>query len=368
MKDIQLHMQKFLSRMVDEGRERGIQLAAYYRGELVVDAWAGVADSHIGKTVSNATLFPVFSTTKGIAATVIHLLAERKKLDYDTKISEIWPEFGVNGKANATIRHALNHTTGIPQMPEGIGLADVVDWNKMRDEVAKLTPQWAPGEHFEYHAITFGWILGEIAQRIDGRSFSRIMKEEICDPLGIEDMYVGIPDEAAPRVAILEEPEFDRSSIPATGPQAIPAWIMPLHEWMNRSDARKACVPASNGIMTAKAVAKHYAALLPGGVDGVELLPSSRMKIATEPLKLKDQENLTMSMGYFVGAKDSIMGSCSSVFGHGGYGGSIAFADPDNHLAVGFVNNLFSSKGAGLEIIHELKKGLGISINSVADG
>lgn len=363
MTDIQQHMQKFLNRMVDEGRERGVQLAAYYRGELVVDAWAGTANRQTGEAVSDKTLFPVFSTTKGIAATVIHLLAERGKLDYDMKISELWPEFGVNGKANATIRHALNHTTGIPQMPEGVGFTDVVDWDGMCARVAELAPQWTPGEHYEYHAITFGWILGEIARRIDGRPFSQIMKEEICAPLGIEDMYVGIPDDVEPRVAVLEEPKFDRSTIPTTGLQAIPAWIMPLHEWMNRSDARKACVPASNGIMTARAVAKHYAALLPGGADGVELLPSSRMKIATEPLRLKDQADLSISLGYATGAKGSIMGARASVFGHAGYGGSVAFADPDHQLAIGLVNNLFSTNGAGMEIIHELKRGLGIPID-----
>ncbi|NOU66401.1 serine hydrolase [Paenibacillus sp. LMG 31461] len=363
MKDIQKNMEQLLGRMACEGRECGVQLAAYYRGELVVDAWAGSADSHKQEPVKATTLFPVFSTTKGVVATVIHLLADRNKLDYDMKISEIWPEFRVNGKENATIRHALNHTTGIPQMPEGIGLADVVDWDTMRDGVAKLVPQWTPGEHMEYHAITFGWILGEIAQRLDGRSFARIMKEEICDPLGIEDMYVGIPEDVEARVATLEEPAYMQSSTTASGPQAIPSWIYPLHEWMNRSDARKACIPASNGIMTAKAIAKHYAALLPGGVDGIQLLPPARMKIATEPLKLKDEMPLSMSMGYQVGAKDSIMGSRSSIFGHGGYGGSIAFADPDNHLAVGLVNNLYSNNGAGFTIIQELKKMLGISID-----
>ncbi|QGQ95231.1 class A beta-lactamase-related serine hydrolase [Paenibacillus psychroresistens] len=365
MKNIQKEMQQLLADIVGEGRERGIQLAVYHRGELIVDAWAGIADNKTGRKVDGSTLFPVFSTTKGIAATIIHLLADLKELDYDLKISSFWPEFGVNGKEGATIRHALNHTTGIPHMPEALGYEDIVDWNKMCDKIAKLTPQWVPGIHMEYHAITFSWIIGEIARRIDGRPFSQIMHEEICMPLGIEDMYVGIPDAVESRVAILEEPEFDLQSAvnPTAGPQSIPSWIMPLHEWMNRQDARRACIPASNGIMSAKAIARHYAALLPGGVDGVELLSPARIKLATKPVILQDGIPLTMSMGYSIGAQDSIMGPHASTFGHGGYGGSIAFADPVNHLAVGLVNNLYSKNGAGFIIINELKKKLGIPLD-----
>ncbi len=358
--DIQEKMQKMLVNAVDESRERGIQVAAYYRGELIVDAWAGIADNKTGRQVDGATLFPVFSTTKGIAATIIHLLAERGKLDYDQKICDFWPEFGVNGKENATIRNALNHTIGIPQMPEDIGYAEIADWGRMCAEVARLAPLWIPGEHMEYHAITFSWIIGELAHRIDGRPFSQIMEEDICKPLGIKDMYVGIPDEVESRVAILEEPGFDLSNISAADFRSIPAWIWPLHEWMNRPDARRACIPASNGIMTAKAIARHYAALLPGGVDGIELLPPSRVKIASEPLKLPDGTLSSMSMGYFTGAKDSIMGSRSSVFGHEGYGGSVGFADPEHHFAVGLVKNLSVKNGIGFAVIDELKKLLGI--------
>lgn len=362
MKNIQQHIQKVMDHAVDMGWERGLQLAVYHHGELIVDAWSGIADHLTGRAVEGTTLFPVFSTTKGIVATLIHMLAECNKLNYDMSICEIWPEFAANGKANCTIRHALNHTSGIPHMPEGLEFADVDDWDLMCAEVAKLTPQWPPGEHMEYHAITFGYILGEVARRVDGRPFPQIMQEDICQPLGITDMFVGIPDEVEPRVAILEEPEFDLSNVVTSGLQAIPAWLWPLHEWMNRSDARRACVPASNGIMTAKAIARHYAALLPGGVDGIELLPQSRIKRATAPLITKDGITHTMSMGYNTGSADSIMGNSSSSFGHGGYGGSIAFADPENHLAVGLANNLYSPKSAIYSIIAELKRSLNIAI------
>lgn len=362
MSDIQQHMQLFLERMVDEGRERGVQFAAYYRGERIVDAWAGIADVRTGRPVDGDTLFPVFSTTKGIAATIVHLLLERHGIAYDTRIASIWPEFAANGKADATIDHALTHRTGIPHMPEGIGRAEVMDWDRMVAEVAALAPQWPPGERLEYHAITFGTILGEIARRIDGRSFEEILDAEIRRPLGIRNLYIGIPEEADARVAYLEEPEFDQASFPATGLQAIPAWITPLSDWMNSREGRFACAPASNGIMTAAAVAKHYAALLPGGVDGVELLPPGRVRRAIEQLVLPHQEPQFTVMGYHIGSPGSLLGASASAFGHGGHGGSVGFADLDHGLAVGYVNNRYTGMGAGLAIVQELKRELGLPV------
>jgi CubicO group peptidase (beta-lactamase class C family) len=358
VKNVQSQMQKFVELKVEEGKERGIQLAVYYRGEIIVEACAGVADSLSGRTVDEKTLFPVFSVTKGLVATVIHILAEQGKLDYDRRICEIWPEFGEKGKDQVTIRHALTHTMGIPMMPEGTGLADAVDWNRMCEAVAQMSLSWEPGERMEYHARTFGWVLGEVVRRIDGRQFSQIMKEEICIPLNIEDMYVGIPDQVEPRIAILEEPDFNYSSLPPSGPQAIASF-----EWLNSSEARRACVPSTNGIMTARAIAKHYAALLPGGVDGIELLPQSRVLTAKEPLRLQNGVPINMSLGYRLGTVDSMMGSRPAVFGHPGYGGSIAFADPDYHMAVGLARNRLSNNGANAEIIHELKKVMGVPID-----
>ncbi|MDF2921300.1 MAG: class beta-lactamase-related serine hydrolase [Paenibacillaceae bacterium] len=371
MKNIEHHMQRFLERLVDQGKERGVQLSVYYRGELIVDACAGTADSRDGKPVAATTLFPVFSVTKGLVATVVHLLAEEGRLNYDRRICEIWPEFGANGKERVTIRHALTHTMGIPGMPDGTSLMDAADWSRMCSAVARMTPDWVPGERMEYHARTFGWVLGEVIRRIAGRPFPQVMREKICLPLGIEeDMYAGIPDEAEPRIAILEEPGREESaadSLPAPVPEARllspePRSI-PLFAWMNTPEARRACVPSTNGIMTAQAIARHYAALLPGGVDGIELLPPSRVATATVPLQLQDGVPVNMSLGYRLGASESPMGSRPSVFGHGGYGGSIAFADRDCQLAVGLVHNRLSDNGATKEIIHELKRKLDIPID-----
>lgn len=362
MTDVQKRMLDMLVERVEQGKELGIQLAAYYQGELVVDAWAGIADSRTGRPVNGSTLFPAFSTTKGVAATVIHLLAEQGVIDYDMPIRELWPEFAANGKESATIRQALNHTLGIPHMPLHVGYEEIADWDGMCSKVAQLAPLHPPGMQMHYHAITFGWILGEIARRATGRTFRQLMEEEICRPLGIVDLFVGIPNEAEHRVAFLEEPGLQPvTPAPPTGEEAISPSILPLHDWMNRADARRACIPASNGIMTAQAIARHYAALLPGGLDGVELLPPERVKLATEPLRLPNGTVHPVGLGYHLGAKGSAMGEHAAVFGHGGYGGSIAFADPNHRLAVGLVVNRLSSDSPAAAVIRELRRLLGIS-------
>ena len=358
MKDAQKKIEALLQRVVSEGKERGVQVAAYLNGELVVDAWAGIADAATGLPVTGDTLFPVFSTTKGIAATLIHLLVERGQLTYETRIAEVWSEFGVNGKENITVRQALNHTSAIPYMPEGIGQAELCDWPTMCTAIAQLKPAWEPGTKHEYHAVTYSWIVGEVACRVAGRPFPQLVQEEICRPLGIENMFVGIPDAVEPRVAILEEIfEEPQKPLPIGEPQSVSQFMWPLHEWMNRPDSRRACVPASNGIMDARSLAKHYAALLPGGVDGVELLPPERIRLATQ-----FQKGIPHAGGYqFVGDPELLGTVKLPAFGHGGYGGSNAFADPKHRLAVGLTKNLFSKQGATELILAELKSALGIS-------
>ncbi|MEI8341921.1 MAG: serine hydrolase domain-containing protein [Verrucomicrobiota bacterium] len=356
---MQQPIQTLLNRLVSEGKERGLQVAAYVDGVLVVNAWAGVADFHTGLPVDESTLFPVFSTTKGMVATVIHLLAERGLLSYDTPVSKIWPKFGVNGKEQITVRQVLNHSSGIPQMPAGIGFEELCDWDLMCAKIAGQAPIWPPGTRMEYHAMTYGWILGEVARRTDGRTFARLLEDEICRPLGIQTMFAGIPDAVESRVAVLEEYELGTPPPDDGKPQSVPASLGPLHAWMNRPDVRRACVPASNGIMNALAIARHYAALLPGGVDGVELLPPARVRLATEMQKPDhpqgDDYPKNWGLGYAIGGNDSLYGDVSA-FGHAGYGGSNGFADPQSGLAVGITKNLYHKEDTAGMILKELRR------------
>ena len=168
-----------------------------------------------GTPVDRDTLFTVYSVSKGITATVVHILAERGTLAYDNPIARHWPEFAHNGKAGIHLRHALSHTAGLPQMPPGYGSYEVTDWAVMCDRIATLSPLFPPGETPVYHALTYGWIVGGVAERADGRPFARIVAEEIAAPLALDGLFFGVPASELSRVAMLVEVREPRRCDPA---------------------------------------------------------------------------------------------------------------------------------------------------------
>src|SRR6516164_9847573 len=205
MADINKSVQVAVDAAIREGGEIGLQVAAYLKGELVVDVWGGLADETTGRKVDGDSLFPVFSVTKAVTATALHIQAERGLIDYDKPISHYWPEFAANGKGTATVRDALTHRTGIPLMPEGVTPQQMCDWNWMIEHLAQMKPLFDPGTTSAYHSYTFGWIIAECVRRTDPqrRPFGRFVQEEICQPLGIDNLFIGIPDAAEARIAKL---------------------------------------------------------------------------------------------------------------------------------------------------------------------
>jgi CubicO group peptidase (beta-lactamase class C family) len=369
MSNLQEKIQALLDHLVAEGRERGAQAAVYHQGKLIVNAWAGVANVQTGAPVKEDTLFPVFSSTKGIMATLIHLLAERGQLDYEAPVATYWPEFAAHGKGNITVRHLMNHTSGVPYMPDGIGYPEMCDWATITAAVADLKPAIPPGRKLIYQAANYGWLLGEVAHRIDGRPVGRMVQEEICEPLGIKSLFIGVPGELEPDVAYLEQmidPAAPVVPLPDPAlPAPIPNWMQPLHASMNRRDVRMACSPGTNGVMSAGALARHYAALLPGGVDGVELLPPARVQKAAElqpPEEGYDEGMINIfAYGYGKGDKVPEMGLSETAFGHGGFGGSMGFAEPRHGLAVGVVRNRFSAESLPTMVLKEVQSELGLT-------
>ncbi|MHB8576548.1 MAG: serine hydrolase domain-containing protein [Dehalococcoidia bacterium] len=367
-------VQALLDQLIAEDGEAGLQVASYLNGELLIDAWAGVADAASGRPVAGDTLFTSFSTTKGVVATAIHMLAERGTLDYDAPVATYWPEYAQNGKGATTLRHVLTHREGVPQVPDGVTPEMLADWDEICRRVAALTPIWEPGTHTGYHAYVYGWILGEVARRADGRPIERFITDEITGPLGIDDWYLGMPDEVEPRMATLITaplpPGMPALSRDALLFRAIPLDIFPAAHVYNRRDVRRAVIPAGGGIMSARGIARHYAALAEGGsLNGVRLLSPERLKLATA-LQDESQDEvlgrpIPRALGYWLGDANSPMSARRSAFGHPGAGGSIAFADPKYHLAVGFTKNLLRNvidpaDDPGLRVCNEVRAALGI--------
>jgi CubicO group peptidase (beta-lactamase class C family) len=173
---------------------------------LVADAVAGIADPATGRPVTSDTPFFSYSIGKGVAATVVHVLAERGVLDYDTPIVELWPEFGAHGKEKVTLRHALSQSAGVPGLPSGLTVEDMCDWDKMCAIIADAEPWWEAGTKIGYHAVTFGYIVGEIVRRASGKPISQVLWEEVAGPLGIADeLFFAIPASEQGRLARLED-------------------------------------------------------------------------------------------------------------------------------------------------------------------
>jgi CubicO group peptidase (beta-lactamase class C family) len=337
-------VQRVLDRAVLEGREGAVQVAVYLEGDLIVDAWAAPA----ARPVDGDTLFPLFSTGKGIAATAVHRLVERGVLSWDDPIARHWPEFAAHGKGEITLRHALNHTAGLPMMPEAGDMIRPADWDAMCSFLASAAPLHPPGAQRHYHAVTYSWLVGETARRADGRDFGRIVEEEVCRPLGISTLFFGVPAAMLPFCAGAEKALPPAAPLPATAAPpapdlvsqpAIPSWICPLEDWINREDIRRACIPASNGFGNARAVARHYAALTSKGAGGVRLLSDATITEATRwdaVAAVAAPGTGRWGLGY------ALLGPASepgSEFGHGGYGGSIGFADLQRSMAVGIVKS-----------------------------
>lgn len=361
-------VQAVMDDLVATGEETGLQLAIYQHGKLVIDAWAGVTQRGGSTPVDGDTMFTVYSCSKGVTAAAIHLLAERGVIEYDAPIATYWPEFGKYGKERVTIKHALTHTAGLMQVPAGTTPADQANWDLMCERMAEATPQWEAGSQLCYHAITYGWILGGVAEQADGRPFGQIIAEDLAKPLGIDGLYMGVPESALGRIADLKQSsELLAPAPPPKIPNIGPADLM-ADSTLNSSETRQACLPAHGMVTSARSLARVYASLVGDGVDGVRLVPDSRVAIGS---KLQVQEldaNSGLmgrfSLGWGVGHAESSGGTRESAFGHGGYGGTYGGADPDYGLAIGFTKNYLTmgdvGKTATYRVLNAARQVLGV--------
>jgi CubicO group peptidase (beta-lactamase class C family) len=347
MNDIQQQVQEAIDRLVESGAERALQVAVYRHGEPVVDAVAGIADPQTGRPVTPDTPSYAYSVGKGATATVAHVLVERGLFGYDTRIVELWPEFGAHGKESATVRHVLTHTVGVPGVPADTTPEDLCDWEKMCEAIADSEPWWEPGTRTAYHAYPFGYIVGEIVRRATGKRISQVLWEDVAGPLGVADeLYFGVPESELGRLARLEDAEGSAeflAAMPDDSPffKLGPRVVTPTAEFGNRADVLMADIPAG-GKMSARAMARMYAALL-GEVDGVRLISPERLREMSAPAFSGTDEIMgnpvTWALGYAIGRIGTDPQETQTAFGWGGVGGSFAYADTATGVAFALTKN-----------------------------
>jgi CubicO group peptidase (beta-lactamase class C family) len=351
MSDLQEQVQALIDELVASGAENGVQVAVYRRGEPVVDAVAGVADPRTGRPVTPDTLFYTASTGKAVAATLAHVLVERGVFDYDTRVADVWPEFAVHGKGTATVRHVLTHSVGVPAVPADTTVEQLCDWGAMCRVVAEAQPWWTPGERVGYHAVTFGYLIGQVVRRATGTPLSQVLAEEVTGPLGIGDeLYFGVPPSELPRVARLEDDPQGKAmfaSLPDEFPlfKAAPRRIVPNADYANRRDILTADIPMQ-ATATARAVARMYAALL-DEVDGVRLVSQDRLgeisSLATTGIDEMTGGPSTYALGYTVGRLGtSAPQDRPTMFGFVGIGVGGAHADRATGVSVAVLRNRFN--------------------------
>ena len=319
---------------LDQGIHPGAAMAVYRHGKLVLDLYGGLADRDANRPVTKDTLFVIFSCTKAVTAFCWHLLRERGQIELGHWIADYWPEFGKNGKEQITSRQILTHTAGFPDTPQELTADKMASWDAAVEAMENATLTYEPGKVIAYHSLNFGWVLGEIVRRVDGRPISQFLREEVNEPLGIKDLFIGLPSDQEPRVAKAYAMEGYES------PETV--------ELFNTHQAHKAVMPAANGISTARDLARFFAMLsLAGNLDGAELI---RPGVIKEIVAIQEQgedrnSGRPVKLGLGVAIDDPSMGTPRGSgryrhsFGHGGLGSCIAWANLDSQLAVAIVTN-----------------------------
>lgn len=351
---LQRRVQDVLDQLVATGAETGLQVAVHHRGDRVVDAIAGVADATTGRPVTPQTPFFSFSTAKGVAALIAHLLVRNGLVGYDTPVAEVWPEFGVRGKETATLRHVLTHTVGLPAMPGGLGPTDLADWPRVCAAIAGAEPRWRPGTRTGYHSFTFGFLVGEIARRVTGQPMRRLLHDWVAEPLGIAgELYFGVSPTELARLARLEDaephPTEPTKSPEPTGPTKLPEYDSILAPWErqprasmgNSPDFLRSDVP-SVGTFTARGIATVYAAILDGRLIAADQL-AELSALAFEGTDQVFGNPARLALGYSLGRIGALPDEPPTTFGWPGGGGSYAYANPATGTSFAITKNRLTS-------------------------
>jgi len=339
--------------------EYGAAVAVTVGGRMVVDLWGGYADKARTRPWSHDTLANVFSTTKGLTAICAHRLAAEGTLDFDAPVARYWPEFAQNGKEHITVRQLLNHRAGLPGVRERLKAESYYDWNYMTGLLAAEQPFWVPGTSHGYHAITFGWLVGEVIRRITGKSVGSYFRDELARPLGL-DCHIGLSEADDHRCAEIRQAsppapgEFNLFEYATRNRDSLTAkvFLNPSNglrsEVINSRGWRAAEIPAANGHTTARALASLYGALACGGeIEGIRIMTPEQIANCYHQESYGTDEVLMIttrfSTGFMLTQPNDKWGPNPHTFGHPGAGGSLGFADPVANVGFGYTMNKMGS-------------------------
>ena len=350
--------------------EIGAGVSVVVEGQTVVDLWGGLKNGKTGEPWREDTVTIVFSSTKGATALCAHLLAARGRLDLDAPAARYWPEFAAAGKERLPVRMLLNHQAGLPAVAVELDADAYYRWERMIDALARQAPWWPPGSAHGYHAITSGYLVGEVVRRVSGRSLGTFFRDEIAGPLGLE-FWIGLPDAYEGRTAFMKGSALPENPTPLFTAMADretlthraflnPASLFRMRE-VNSRAMHAAEIPAANGMASARGLAGMYVPLAEGrGLEGIDAAAVARMgrvesegedRILLAPTRFAAGFMKTMDNRP---GDSAIMGPNEAAFGHVGAGGSIGFADPVARVAFGYVMNhmgdgfLLNPRGQGL--------------------
>lgn len=344
----------------ENGGEIGAAVAVTLDGAPVVDLWSGHADAARTRPWTRDTLVNVYSTTKGLTAICAHRLVDQGKLDLDSPVARYWPEFAQAGKDKLPVRFLLSHQAGLPAVSKPLAPETFYDWNAMCAALAEQKPWWEPGTRHGYHAITYGWLVGEVIRRVSGKTMGAYFHDEIAGPLGL-DAHVGLdakedarvaeivpappppPGQPNPFAEMLKNPE----SMVARAIMNPPTVVLDPNV-VNSRAFRAMELPSANGHATARALARVYGALARGGeVDGYRVLSRASIEraYAQQAFGFDEvlQQTSRIGLGFMLSHDGARLGPNPHAFGHPGAGGSLGFADPAAKIGFGYAMNQMGS-------------------------
>jgi CubicO group peptidase (beta-lactamase class C family) len=332
------------------GQEVGASFCMTVDGETVVDLWGGFADAERTRPWQRDTIVNVYSSTKTMTALTALLVADRGGFEFGAPVARYWPEFAANGKETVTVAQLMSHSSGLSGWDEPLRPEDLYDWERVTSLLAAQAPAWKPGTASGYHAITQGYLVGEVIRRVTGRSVGTVFREEIAEPLDA-DFHIGLPASEDGRVATLIPPDTDpMAGLELTELQRS-ASDNPLHEVSVTATRawRGAEIPAIGGTGNARAMAGIHAILANGGVaNGRRFMSEAGCRRALEPQvdgrDLILDTNLRFGLGFAL--PNGMMPNPNTLF-WGGLGGSLVIVDLDAQTTMAYAMNRMTGTTTG---------------------